>query len=92
MTIIEAYDKIGSRKQLKIAELKNLIIPPEIIYRHAQTQTEKMLKDFNGVDIVREFESTVEDKSISLKERLKFEAENMGYIAFTYDKATKNIH
>lgn len=92
LTVIEAYDKIGSRKQLKIADVDDLIVPSEIILKHAQTLTAKTIKDFNGVDIVREFESTVEDKSINLKERLKFEAENMGYIAFTYEKATKNIY
>ena len=92
LTIIEAYDKIGNRKQLKIAEVDDLIVPSGIILRHAQTLTAKTIKDFNGIDIVREFESTVEDKSINLKERLKFEADNMGYIAFTYEKATKNIY
>jgi DNA polymerase-3 subunit alpha len=92
LTVIEAYDKIANRKQLKIAESDNLIVPLSIILSHAQITTEKMIKDFNGVDIVREFESTVENKSIGLKERLAFEQENMGYIAFTYDKATKNMY
>jgi hypothetical protein len=68
------------------------MIPQDIIYKHANSVTEKMIKDFDGVAIVKEYEMVAEDESMNIKERIDFELEHLGYIAFIYERASKNIY
>jgi hypothetical protein len=68
------------------------MIPQDIIYKHANSVTEKMIKDFDGVAIVQEYEMVAEDESMNIKERIDFELEHLGYIDFKYERASKNIY
>lgn len=92
LNVIDVFDKLYGRKQLKLSELSNYIVDEKIILKHSQTQTEKMLKDIDTHAIINEYESMLEDTALNLKERLNCEKEFMGYIDFIHPKANKNIY
>lgn len=92
LDIVIVFDKIYSRKQIKISDLEKYEVGADLILKYASTKTEKMVKDIDTYSILKEYETVVEDKDLSIKEKISIEQEYMGYIEYKNAKASKNIY
>lgn len=92
LDIIAVFDKLYDRKTIKLSQISEFGVDESIIRKHANSFTEKTIKDIDTMAIIKEYESTAEDKSLNIKERINGELEYMGYVEFIYPTASKNIY
>lgn len=83
---VELFDKIYGKKVLKVNKLEEMGIPIWIAQKHCQKQTEKQMKDFDSVALLREVLEHTEVPKTNLKDRLKYENELLGYLQTTIPK------
>lgn len=73
LKVIDAFNTITSKKTFKY---DNEYI--EYILPHAAKVTEKQVKEVDYANIINDIESSIEDKEISINERIKVHIEHMG--------------
>ena len=83
LDIYNIYNTYYGKKQFKKEKLN---FPEETVLKYG-TATEKMYKITDMDGLISELCSTVEDKSISVSDRLKAQSEYLGYIDYTNPKA-----
>jgi DNA polymerase-3 subunit alpha len=91
LTLIEIFDNIYGRKQIKFLDIDKLNISLKLLEKYSNTKTEKMFKDIDIIGILKEYEKTIENKGISIKERLSYEFEYMGYIEYSNNEVSDNL-
>jgi DNA polymerase-3 subunit alpha len=91
LTIIDMFDNVYGRKQIKFADIEKLNIPINLIEEFSKSKTEKMYKNIDTIGILKKYESSVENKGISLKERLQYEFEYLGYIEYINNEVSNNL-
>lgn len=88
LTICDIYNNYYSKKQFK---KDKLTLPEETVLKYA-TATDKMYKITDGIGLVNELISTVEDKSIPLSKKMSAELEYLGYIDCINDKSPEGLY
>lgn len=91
LNIIELYNKFGSSKTIKKDKIESLGLTEDIVLNNAEKETAKQYSGVNGIGIVKELSKNLEDKSLSIKEQIKFEQEYLEYITYTNPKAPKGM-
>lgn len=84
LDIYKIYNDYYGKKQLK----KDKISLEESLILKYGTATEKMYKIRDSIGLVQELCNQIENRTIPVKERLKAEAEYLGYIDYINTKAT----
>lgn len=96
LEICKLYDKMYNKKQIKKSETdeleKEYNITYNMIVKNSLKETPKLFKDINSLKIMNEVIMNIENKSLSLKERLSAELDYLGYIDFKYDKAPSSLY
>lgn len=92
LTVIDIFENLFERKQVKFVDIEKLNIPFILFEKYSANKTEKMFKDIDNMSILKEYENSVENKGITLKERLQYEFEYMGYIEYTNDTVSNNLY
>lgn len=89
---VEIFEEIHGRKQIKKADMEKLGISLELMQKHSQKETAKLFKELDIYKILKELELKIENKSISIKEKLQTELEYLGYAESAYKKAQKELY
>lgn len=92
LDIVNIYNNINDRKVIKKSDLKKFGLTQEIMERYSERITEKQYNDFNSKLIVEELVDDLEDKSISLVDKIKTEIEYLGYIKYKDDNISDKIY
>ncbi len=92
LEMIELYDGLYSRKQIKKSDMGKLNINAELFKGCFDTETEKMYKDLHMDRYIAKASVLIEDKPLSIKEQIKYEQEYLEYITYTNSKAPKTMY
>lgn len=91
LQIIDLYEKLYERKQIKKSDLKVLNINMNLFEECYEAETPKMYKGLHMDIYIRRVSDTIENESLSIKEQIKYEQEYLEYIIYTNPKAPKNM-
>lgn len=91
LEVIELYDSLYSRKQIKKVDMEKLNIDSSLFVGCYDTETEKMYKDLHMDKYIERVSETIEDKPLSIKEQIKYEQEYLEYITYVNPKSPKNM-
>lgn len=92
LTIVDLYNNVYVKKQIKKADLDKLNLTEELMNKHSNKITEKMFKDINMDGLIKELINTIENKSISIQEKIQTELEMLGYIKTVIPKAGQHFY
>ena len=88
LDIYEIFNKYGGKKQIK---KENLDIDESLVLRYG-TATEKMYKITDNEGLLNELCKSIEDKEISIADKISAEKEYLGYISYTNPKAPDSLY
>lgn len=91
LQIIELFEKLYDRKQIKKSDIDSLGIDRNIFEGCYDTETPKMYKDLHMDNYIKCISENIENESLSIKEQIKYEQEYLEYIIYTNPKAPKNM-
>lgn len=86
--IADMYYKYHNKKTAKKADLP---FDEDMIRRHSEKETEKQFSKVDFVSIVKECEKLLEDEDYTLKEKIQFQKEYLGYVNLTDSSLSKRI-
>ena len=89
---VEYFDLIYGKKQFNVTKIKQQNLPIEIIETHCKKQTEKIWKDFDSVELLKDIVSNTEYESTSIKDILSYQNELYGYIVYTNPEINKRLY
>lgn len=90
---VDIFNKFSNIKQLKKEKILEYNIDINIIKKYFNKETDKMFKDINNVDgLINELINNIENKDISIKEKIKSEIEFIGYPITIYSNAPNNFY
>lgn len=79
----ELFERIYKKKQFKVDKLSELEIPLHIIMKHAKKQTDKLFKDFDSVEVLKDIINDYQYPKTSIIDKIKYQQEFYGYIQLT---------
>lgn len=88
LDICKVFGKYGGKKQIK---KENLTLEENIVLRYG-TATEKMYKITDNEGLLNELCKSIEDKEISIADKISAEKEYLGYISYTNPKAPDSLY
>ena len=88
LDICKVFGKYGGKKQIK---KENLTLEEDIVLRYG-TATEKMYKITDNEELLNELCKSIEDKEISIADKISAEKEYLGYISYTNPKAPDSLY
>ena len=88
LDICKVFNKYGGKKQIK---KENLTLDENIVL-HYGTATEKMYKITDNEGLLNELCKSIEDKEISIADKISAEKEYLGYISYTNPKAPDSLY
>lgn len=88
---VEYFNLFNNKKQIKKDKVKELGINEDIIKKYSN-ETEKQYNKLDSVQILKELYSTIDNKPISLQNRIQAELEYLGYISFKEPRASENYY
>lgn len=91
LQIIEMFEKFYDRKQIKKSDVEVLGIDLNEFEGCYDNETPKMYKELHMDRYVEKMSKKIEDKSLSIKEQIKYEQEYLEYIIYSNPKAPKNM-
>lgn len=95
LSAMELVNKLYEKKQIKkdkLDDLLNLGVSIDLIKKHSNKEKDKMFKDININDLIHESYANLEDKDISIKDRLSTEIEYLGSPSTILPKASKDFY
>lgn len=92
LKINELYNNFMARKQIKISDIDKLGINESLLQKYSQTQTPKLYKDLDMVGYINEIMPTIKNKSLSIKNQIKCEAEYLGSPISIWEKAGDDFY
>jgi DNA polymerase-3 subunit alpha len=85
LQIIDMFEKIGTRKQIKKAEIDELSreynIMEYMISKYSKKETPKLYKEVDMISLIQKASESIEDKSLSIQEQIKEEMEYLEYVS-----------
>ena len=88
LKIVEIYNAIYSKQQFKKEKLPEFLTI-DLLRKYANTETEKMFKDVDKTNLIKELIIQLPNKEIPIAETLKAHKEYLGYIDYTNTKLNK---
>lgn len=76
----ELFNQYYGKKQLKKEKAFELGLDFDLVRRHAGKETPKMFSQINSIGLLNELVETIPNEETSLKARIKYQLENLGYI------------
>lgn len=92
LQIIDMFEKYYDRKQIKKSDINNLGIDLNVFDGCFDNETPKMYKELHMDKYIRRMSQQLEDKSLSIKEQIKYEQEYLEYITYSNPKAPKGMY
>ena len=78
LKIVELYNNLMSRKQIKISDIEKLDIDERLLQKYSQTRTPKIYKDLDMEGYITEIVSTIPNKPLNIKKQIESECEYLG--------------
>ncbi|EPB8173106.1 PHP domain-containing protein [Clostridium perfringens] len=88
----DVFSELWNKKQLKKDKLKELNINQNIIRCYAEKETDKIFKEINMCGIIKSIELSLEDKQVSIKQKLRAELEFLGYLQTTIPEIKSDLY
>lgn len=92
LQIIDMFEKYYDRKQIKKSDIDNLGIDLTVFDGCYDNETPKMYKELHMDKYIQRISQQLEDKSLSIKEQIKYEQEYLEYITYSNPKAPKGMY
>lgn len=92
LEILDLYETIGESKQIKKEKAEKLGLNIELLLKYTEKETEKVYKNIDIISYIKDISGLIEDKSLSVKEQVKFEFEFLEYTTVKYSKADKSLY
>lgn len=92
LQIIDIYDNLAHRKQINFKDINKLGIKEDILKKYCAKTTGTLYKEIDIIGYIREIIKDIEDKSLSIKEQIKYEMEYLEYIEYKTDKIGDNYY
>lgn len=89
--IYRLYDNLADRKQLTSKDIANLNLDENILQKYVGKRTAKLYKELDMISYISEISNTIPNKSLSIKEQLQYEIENLGTPITLYPNAPKSF-
>jgi DNA polymerase III alpha subunit len=89
---VDYFEKVYGKKQFKIDKLDELGLPKDIVGQHCSKKTEKIWKDFNSVELLKDIISNVQYKETSVLDILNYQQELYGYVSYVLPTANKRLY
>jgi DNA polymerase-3 subunit alpha len=90
--IYKLYDILADRKQVKFDDLEKYGIDEDVFAKYAKSKTAKMYKDLDMIGYIAEMSERIPNKSLSIKEQVQYEIENLGTPITLYPNAPKTFY
>lgn len=91
LQIIDLFDKLYDRKQIKKSDIDLLNINMDIFEGCYDSETPKMYKGLHMDTYIKRVCQNIENTPLSIKEQIKYEQKYLEYIIYTNPKAPKNM-
>jgi DNA polymerase III alpha subunit len=92
LMIIELYESLYDRKQIKKDDIEKLGINEDLFADCYEKETEKLYKELNMERYIERASELIEDKKLSIKEQIKYELEYLEYITYINPKAPESMY
>lgn len=92
LNIIDLYDRIANRKQIKHSDVEKLGIPEYLLEKYSAKQTKSLYKDIDNIRLLKEMIKQLENKPMNIIDNIKFEMEYLQYITYTNSKANEEYY
>lgn len=92
LTIVAMYDKINGKKVVSKDKIEEFFTTEDIIQRFTAKETAKQYRELDCEGLLNYLIQDIEDKDISLKERLQTEQEYLGYLKYTGENISDKFH
>lgn len=92
LEIIEVFDNFASRKQINFKDIAKLNINEELLKKYSSKTTETLYKELDMMGYIKEVIQIIEDKSMSIKDQIKFEMDYLEYVKYINDKAGDDFY
>lgn len=92
LSIYELFEKISDKKQISKEKISDLKLKEDLIRKNSKKETEKLFKEMNMKGLLLDTFDILENKSISIKDKLNTEIEYLGYPNTILPKASKNFY
>ena len=89
---VEYFNKVYGKKQFKIDKLDELGLPQDIVKKHCKKQTEKIYKDFDSVELLKDICSNIYYKKTSIIDILNYQQELYGYVSYVNSSINKRLY
>ena len=92
LEILDLYENIGESKQIKKEKAEKIGLNIDILLKYTQKITNKIYKGIDIISYIKEVSELIEDKTLSIKEQVKFEFEYLEYTTVKYENADENFY
>jgi DNA polymerase III alpha subunit len=92
LQIADIYDKLATRKQINFKQIEELGINEDMLKKYSAKTTKTLYKDLDMIGYIKESIQSIEDKTLSAKEQIQFEIENLGYPIYIYEDAKDSFY
>lgn len=92
LQIIDIFDSLATRKQIKISDIAELGINARVLEKYCAKKTEKLYKELDMLSYIKEVTANIEDKALSVQEQVKEEVEYLGYTIFTNKSLYESVY
>ncbi len=92
LDIINIFNTLNDRKQIKKADVIKLNINENIFRKYVSNETEKLYKNIDIQGYINEIVKKISNKSLSIKKQIEVEKEYLGYISYINPKAPEGLY
>ena len=92
LKIIELYDNLNSIKTLSLDKINKLDLPMSKVEKYSSKRTAKQFRDIDTKGLIADLSNDIEDKDISVKEKLQSEIEYLGYAVTTEEGLSSDLY
>lgn len=92
LNYIEIFDNFYERKQINKKDLEKLGLSESLIQKYSQKETAALYKELDIAGLVNELTNSLEDKTLSVKEQIKYEKEYLEYVIYTNPSVNEKFY
>ncbi len=84
---VEIFEMLNGIKQINKSKIKSMGLTEELLKKHSNKETVALYKELDIMGLITECTNNLEDKSLSIKEQVKFEKDYLEYVIYVNEKA-----
>jgi len=89
---IDIFNSFNGRKQIKKVELTKYNLTEALIKKYSNKETDALYKELDTIGLISMSTSKLEDKSMSVKEQVKFEMDYLEYVIYMNPEVHEKFH